>query len=297
MERNAEFFESAASGDLGKIKILLQEGADLHAEHDRACRWAAKNGQLEVVKYLHRFGANLEDSDSLYWAIASEQIEVIKYILQAGVKVEGDSLFYWAVERGEVEIVEMLVQKGADIHMNGEGPLMMAARYGHSELVCYLLEKGADLHAEEDNAFRLALMYDQIRVARLLIERGACCYVLTTFTVEQLNESIIFSMIFFKVYHKTFTIKQLDGVMVEKNLLLLPRENIFHVEDVYQIFNGSNLERRWSRKKSSLLRKLTRKIFSRLEILLYHFYYRPSGPGFYTAIDQNEEAAVSTKVC
>src|SRR5438045_5574434 len=31
---------------------LVEHGAEIHTGHDRALRWAARNGHLEVVKYL-----------------------------------------------------------------------------------------------------------------------------------------------------------------------------------------------------------------------------------------------------
>ncbi len=44
--------EAVESGDLAKVKELVEAGADIHALDDCALRWASERGQLEVVKYL-----------------------------------------------------------------------------------------------------------------------------------------------------------------------------------------------------------------------------------------------------
>lgn len=40
-------------GHLVVARILLENGADIHALDDHALRWAATNGHLDVVRILH----------------------------------------------------------------------------------------------------------------------------------------------------------------------------------------------------------------------------------------------------
>ena len=47
-----ELFKSAANGNLGEVKCLVESGADIHSEDDLALRFAASRGRLDVVKYL-----------------------------------------------------------------------------------------------------------------------------------------------------------------------------------------------------------------------------------------------------
>jgi len=50
--------KSARSGDIDDIKAALAAGADIHADHDDALRWAAASGHAEVVRILLAAGAD-----------------------------------------------------------------------------------------------------------------------------------------------------------------------------------------------------------------------------------------------
>ena len=41
------------------MKLLLDYGADVHADNDLALRWATKDGHLDVVKLLLDSGADI----------------------------------------------------------------------------------------------------------------------------------------------------------------------------------------------------------------------------------------------
>jgi ankyrin repeat protein len=44
------------------VKYLVEQGADIHADDDRALIWTANNGHLEVVKYLvEKFKIDIEE--------------------------------------------------------------------------------------------------------------------------------------------------------------------------------------------------------------------------------------------
>ena len=46
--------DACENGDLTKIKYLVENGANIHACYDDALRFAAHNGNLEVVNYLRK---------------------------------------------------------------------------------------------------------------------------------------------------------------------------------------------------------------------------------------------------
>lgn len=47
---------SARKGNLGVVKYLVQQGANIHADNDYALRMSRLNGHLHVVKYLMDLG-------------------------------------------------------------------------------------------------------------------------------------------------------------------------------------------------------------------------------------------------
>jgi ankyrin repeat protein len=56
---NDLLIESAKNGYLEKVKLLIEQGADIHAGNDYALRLSADNGHLKVVKYLMTQGSEL----------------------------------------------------------------------------------------------------------------------------------------------------------------------------------------------------------------------------------------------
>ncbi|MCK9596372.1 ankyrin repeat domain-containing protein [Candidatus Pacearchaeota archaeon] len=109
-----ELMDAAKKGDLDKVKNLIEQGADIHAERDHALRIAAKRGYFDIVKYLVEHGADIH--------------------------AVNDCTLRLAVENGDLDMVKYLVEHGADIHVFKEGPLFWAVKYGYLDIVKYLVE-------------------------------------------------------------------------------------------------------------------------------------------------------------
>ena len=96
--------------------------------------------------------------------------------------VQGFTPLHFASGKGHIEIVEFLLNHGADIELeilNGETPLMLAARYaryGQYETIKTLLEHGAMVNHKDENsrtALHNAAMYRGKEIMNLLISYGA----------------------------------------------------------------------------------------------------------------------------
>jgi len=99
---------------------LIKEGADPTAGNHYILKWAAKKGDLGLVKYLVSIGCDIH--------------------------ADGDGPLCAACWNGHLEIVDYLVSHGADIHAIHEYPLGCAAKNGHFEIVKYLIKQGADIN-------------------------------------------------------------------------------------------------------------------------------------------------------
>ena len=77
-----ELVEAVGSGDLAKVKSLVENGTDVHYGNESALRYAGSYGQLEVVKYLVSKGADIhaDNDDALIWARVNGYMEVVKYL-------------------------------------------------------------------------------------------------------------------------------------------------------------------------------------------------------------------------
>jgi ankyrin repeat protein len=69
--------------------------------------------------------------------------------------------------------VELALKAGANVHVNSDQPLGLAAFHGQTEIVKILLDDGADIHAENDAALYLAASRGHLSTASYLFTRGA----------------------------------------------------------------------------------------------------------------------------
>src|SRR3990167_6105996 len=104
-----EFMRAVKYGNIDRIKSLVEQGADIHAENEEALRFVSKNGNIDVVKYLVDNGAdiNAQDNYALIWASLSGYIGIVKY----------------------------LVEHGANIHAEGNKALLLASKYGKLDVL------------------------------------------------------------------------------------------------------------------------------------------------------------------
>ena len=140
---------------------------------------AVQNGNLDCVKVLLRYGADIEGRDDmfrhlpLFVASFNGSVEILSYLLDNGADMnavsntEGHTItpLIAAVQSGNLESVKVFLEYGADIEGRGdfkyvskdhpfhsvsfEGctPLFVAAVNGNGEILSCLLDSGADLNA------------------------------------------------------------------------------------------------------------------------------------------------------
>ncbi len=124
--------------------------------------WAAKAGQVEVVKLLLAAGADKEAQDKdgfrpLHRAADRGHVEVVKALLAAGAEKEAQDIavdsrpLHLAAEEGYVEVVQALLAAGVEkeeaLDKDGNRPLHLAADRGHGEVVKALLAAEANKEA------------------------------------------------------------------------------------------------------------------------------------------------------
>lgn len=120
---------ASRTGDIGKVKRLIQNGADVNA-HEKVG----------------------EGHTAIFNAASAGHTEVVRFLIEKGAKVNEPSgkmtpliVASWA---GHTESVRVLLQAGADPNAkdeNGWTALMHAARKGYVEIGRFLVENGADV--------------------------------------------------------------------------------------------------------------------------------------------------------
>lgn len=172
-----EFLKRVEESDYDVVELFLAAGMNPDAGDKAgatALQYAAREGNLEIVKLLMEKGADVNRGAVLVWAIgglerrtervpgqglvslprdeeSARQAEVILLLLEHGADVNASAPIVYAAETGDLEIVRLLVEHGADVNAKlgtwERTALMLAVEYAPPEVVQYLLEQGADPNA------------------------------------------------------------------------------------------------------------------------------------------------------
>jgi ankyrin repeat protein len=190
-----------AAGDVKKVKLLLDRGADVHlrsALGNTAIVTAASYvDNLDVVKLLLDRGADLHGHNRnnvtpLAAAVYCGDAKAVRFFLDQGCKPKtihnlfgsaGNSLLVVAAQNGNAEIVDMLLAAGADANQpdaNFGGHALNYALLGqNTEVARRLIEAGADINLTspvgKTPPLVLATYFENgdASIVKLLLERGA----------------------------------------------------------------------------------------------------------------------------
>lgn len=168
-----ELMTAVSVGDRATVLSLLSKGVKAKASDETGrtpLLLAASNGYAEIVQLLIDNGADVNakikntltpyGSTTPLWAATNYKgdVQTIRELLAAGAEIEardmdGETPLMAAARRGDVDIMKTLMVAGADVNAvasqdNGTA-LMNAAAWGKAEAVRVLLRAGADVNAKQ----------------------------------------------------------------------------------------------------------------------------------------------------
>ena len=123
---------AARSGDLAKVKLLIEGGANLNARD--------RNGH-----------------NALYYAVYQGATDVASYLIDKGIEINvvGNTSFGWAdmgdtalamaIQKGNVEVVRRLLAAGADVNIkrsSGKSALQVASELGRTDILLLFAAAG-----------------------------------------------------------------------------------------------------------------------------------------------------------
>ena len=157
---------------------------------------AARNGNLDSVKVLLRYNADIEARGTvnvqkqviagctpLWTAAAAGHLDVVEMLIVSNAEVDGRTFtnstpLRAAAYVGHLDIVRCLVEHGADVNVfnkSGHTPLMIACYNGHKDVVTYLIERGAKLDTQDkegNTALHEAVNENHFEIAKELLDLG-----------------------------------------------------------------------------------------------------------------------------
>lgn len=163
--RDLPIIEAAKKADIGALRALLKQGADVtatQADGTTALHWTAYRDDLESADLLIRAGARVNAANDLgvtplWTACENASTPMVRRLLQAGANpnvalLTGETLLMTAARTGNADVVKQLLAKGGSVNVNkkaarGQTALMWAVAQQHADVVEVLLAHGADVHA------------------------------------------------------------------------------------------------------------------------------------------------------
>ncbi len=183
--------DAAEQGDIGQVKRLIDQGADVNARDDydlTPLHFSVGAGHTEIVELLIAEGANVnarhQMGTPLHPAALFGHKAIAKLLIAAGADVnalsaDGVTPLHFAAGKGHVNLAELLIASGAVVNVtdkDGATPLHAAVLNGYRTLTELLIAHGADVNARTKaglTPLRAATLEDHRDIVELLKRHGA----------------------------------------------------------------------------------------------------------------------------
>ena len=162
------FIEAAKNGDIETVRYLINSEVDIDVQDNdgnTALIMASQNGYFDIVKLLVDNGAYIEiKNNSGCTAIdCSRTTEILTFFMKIDpfYTFNNREILIYQSQYGNKESVKILLDEGIDINIrnqNGNTPFMTASFWKNTDIMKLLLEYGANVN-DQDNIGKTALMY------------------------------------------------------------------------------------------------------------------------------------------
>ncbi|KAI1318963.1 hypothetical protein EDD11_005397 [Mortierella claussenii] len=160
--------------DVEMVRLLMDYEADVHAFDEEAILVAAHKGHVEILRILIQAGADIETKAGAPLRQAAEggHTEAVKVLCESGADTMwgGCSALRTATSQGFDTVIAILLEHGANVNIHEGTPLQVACRHGHEAAVRVLLQYGANHRLDDGAAYKLALEANHEGIKVLLIQ-------------------------------------------------------------------------------------------------------------------------------
>ncbi|KAF9205732.1 hypothetical protein BGZ49_003573 [Haplosporangium sp. Z 27] len=177
LEQGSTSFQSVVPSTK-RAKRILAAGLSIQKDADKALRYAVRGNDVEIVKLLIDYEADVHafNEEAIMVAAHKGHVEILKLLIQAGADFEtkAGAPLRQAAEGGHTEAVRVLCENGADTMWGGCSALRTAAsqacQHGHEAAVRVLLRYGANHRLDDGAAYKLALEGNHESIKALLVQ-------------------------------------------------------------------------------------------------------------------------------
>lgn len=187
-------------GSTESLRALLGKGVavDMKDGKGRTPMWvAASKGNVESLKVLHEYGANINETrvkckdeekemnrTLLHEAAIAGNDDAVSWLagmkldLEAG-ECDGWTPLHWAAYYGKTKSLEILLRNGANVNVQSNRfttPLHWAAERGHQGTAFLAIQMGASLDPKDSDGWtplHRAAQYGRLEMVQLLVDNGA----------------------------------------------------------------------------------------------------------------------------
>ncbi len=174
--KDKALIEASIKGNLNIVNFLLKKGANIHANNDLAIIKASEYGHLNIVEFLVENGANIHaNNDSVLMTAAYRgHLNIVKYLVSFEINNDSiNSAFNVSIIQNKPEIAKILFKHGADINLENNSFLENAVMFENSETVKLLLDNGVKLPPEINYLLAIAISNQDIKTIEYLLLAGA----------------------------------------------------------------------------------------------------------------------------
>ncbi|KAJ5701244.1 Mg2+ transporter protein CorA-like/Zinc transport protein ZntB [Penicillium malachiteum] len=201
IDGDTALLNAADCGHLEIVHYLLNKGAELRKTGHQdwnALHLAAKNGRIEVVKFLvdnTALGkeciseeAGHDGSTPLMLAVENGKLDVTSYFIEKGADtlkndLQGNTLLHLAAHTSNADMLEVLLENISkdekQIRLErpnnaGETPLEVATRYQNMHAITFFLAQGAQVNTQGEfgeRMFQDAASHGHLELVQKLVEK------------------------------------------------------------------------------------------------------------------------------
>lgn len=203
--QNETAFTSAVDNNHTEIvKIIIQNGVDIHYGKDYALKWASHFGNLDLVKFLVENGAYLysESNTALKWAINQGHLDVAQFLLESGANINAGNgcIMKKVLCTFDFELIKRLISLHPYLRLHVDNDLIKsvvdnkntglitaklkdyeilntnlinAVYYNNVYEVKKYIEQGANVHIRNNSPLQLAAANGYSEICEILIQHGA----------------------------------------------------------------------------------------------------------------------------